>query len=144
MKYHGAKVLHLAELVDAYKGVVKEHIGDVELTKEAQHELIAEHVTFWRSESLSNYASLDGIKRDEFSLFLDESLEKKGVRDVIIKDMDIDNKEEMRVPDIDDERIFLLEITVHTCDVGNPGKRKEISVKWGKRCVIMMCIHCDL
>merc|ERR1712152_57707 len=60
-------------------------------------------------------------------------LEEKGVRDVIIKDLEIENKEEMRIPDIDDERIFLLEITVHTCDVGNPGKRIDLSTKWANR-----------
>jgi len=133
MKYHGTKVLHLQELVDTYKKVVKDKFGDVDLKKQVQHQEIADHVTFWRSESVSNYANLDGIRRDQFKLFMDEALEKKGVRDQIIKDMDVDNKEEMRIADIDDERIFLLEITVHTCDVGNPGKRLDISRQWANR-----------
>lgn len=148
MKVHGSKMVQLGQLVDTYKMAVKSKLSgaDREFNTLNQHQLITDHIQFYRCESVESYASLARIMEDDFPLFTDD--EYRNVLDVIVKDMgsdmDDDSKEldendleavlrEPRVLGVDDERLFLLEITVHACDVANPCKPIGICKRWANR-----------
>merc|ERR1719474_2247724 len=148
MKVHAFKMSTFEQLIETYKSSVKSKLsgGDRQFTKENQHQLITDNICFYRCESVENYASLRKIMDDDFPLFVDD--ECRNVQDVIIKDLggnvDEDSKEldendleavlrEPRVLGGDDERLFLLEITVHACDVANPCKPLDICRRWAER-----------
>jgi len=148
LKVHGTKMLQLQSLVDTYKAVTAA-VGTKNANVASQpSNSLAEHIAFWRCESVASYASLDKIRADEFRLFRDDELNAKGPRDVIVRDLteetdvvDAEAKEqsessgpiEPRVHGLDDERMFLLEVTVHACDVANPCKPLALAKQWADR-----------
>ena len=152
LKVHGTKMMQLAALVDTFKTVTA--TAAAAATSQAtppleQHARIAQHISFWRCESVANYASLDKIREDEFRLFRDDGLNELGPRDVIVQDLTGAEKQEHvdaeakaqdevvpskpRVHGLDDERMFLLEVTVHACDVANPCKPLALAKQWADR-----------
>eukprot|EP01084_Bolivina_argentea_P095743 172117_1 len=131
LKVHGTKMIQLQNMVDAYKDIMKER----DIT----------NITLWRCESIASYESIDNIMLDNFPLFVDRDNDE-WIPDVLVKDLDIavtdsssssskndDEPRKPRVPDVDDERIFLLEITIHACDVANPCKPIYIAKEWANR-----------
>lgn len=147
LKVHGTKMIQLQNMVDTYKAQIKSKVNDNN-NQQTQHELIANHIKLWRCESIANYASLDNIMLDDFRLFMDDKLNQEWTRDAVIKDLDIDDHSDCdddddsilpkrpRILGVDDERIFLLEITIHACDVANPCKPLFLAKQWANRYLV--------
>ena len=148
LKIHGSKVIQLQNMVNVYKDAC--NVNNENITSQNHHQLIKDNIRFWRCESVSNYASLSNIHHDNFKLFLDDKRNEEWIEngDVIVRDLDIESAEDMdndedtkmdeapkipRILGIDDERMFLLECTIHACDVANPCKPIQIAKAWANR-----------
>merc|ERR1712228_458390 len=133
VKYHGVQVLQLQNMLNVFKQTIDEEMIDN-----------FEHIQLQKCESSMAYASIECIKSDGFALFADAERENEfnsnGNGDVIVRDLNLndDEKEDtmLRQPRIDgvvDERLFILGITIHTCDVANPCKPRNLCIKWAER-----------
>ena len=136
LKVHGTKMIQLQNMANVYKKIQDKN-----------------KIKLWRCQSIENYASLDNIMLDGFKLFIDDELNESWTGDIVIKDADDgdnnnnnDNDDDKdndydddespkkpRILGIDDERLFLLEITIHCCDVANPCKPLYLAKQWANR-----------
>eukprot|EP00485_Elphidium_margaritaceum_P013942 CAMPEP_0202729612 /NCGR_PEP_ID=MMETSP1385-20130828/186221_1 /ASSEMBLY_ACC=CAM_ASM_000861 /TAXON_ID=933848 /ORGANISM="Elphidium margaritaceum" /LENGTH=1351 /DNA_ID=CAMNT_0049395879 /DNA_START=144 /DNA_END=4199 /DNA_ORIENTATION=+ len=156
LKVHGTKMIQLQRMVETYKHTIASKLN---ADHSNQHALICQDIKLWRCESVANYASLDSIKQDDFRLFIDEKRNQEWTRDVVVHDLSIDNSSEddanggdtaalhhqdsggssdespkkPRILGVDDERLFLIELTIHACDVANPCKPLHLAKEWANR-----------
>eukprot|EP01083_Nonionella_stella_P181080 647489_1 len=129
MSKHAHKVTQLQNMVDTYKDMMNtsQNVNG----KQDLDAFVANNITFWRNESVAKDASLDNIVSDKVSLFGDRK-NSEWRRDVLVKDVKGEPRKS-RVSKVDDERMFLLEITIHACDVANPCKPLVLAKKWANR-----------
>eukprot|EP01083_Nonionella_stella_P229226 811588_1 len=126
MSKHDEHTAKLQNMVDTYKDMMNtsQNVNG----KQDLCAFVANNITFRRNESVAKDASLDNIVSDKVSLFGDRK-NSEWRRDVLVKDVKGEPRKS-RVSKVDDERMFLLEITIHACDVANPCKPLVLAKKW--------------
>eukprot|EP01083_Nonionella_stella_P095972 269581_1 len=125
VKHHGAQVQQIQKMIDVFK--------------EDEFHDDFNHIQLQKCKSVALYSSIESIQNDGFRLFVDDEREKEFDGDHIVNDMDFnidddDAKDEYkpRIGGILDERLFILGITIHSCDVANPCKPLELCKRWAQ------------
>eukprot|EP01083_Nonionella_stella_P255857 877620_1 len=106
-------------MANAYSSAMKQAQGMEVMEHGKRCKLNVEQIKLWRCRS----SKLDDIVSENLPLFADRD-KRNAIDDVLIDVC------KARVSGVNDERMFLLEITIHCCDIANPSKPLHIANKW--------------